>query len=153
MLEECLALRRKLGNPREIAATLSTSRRSDCTRATRRRRARYEEEALGIFRSIGDRVGDGSGSCTSGNLESHVEEDTGARKHFEQSLALAREHRAPGARKRLRAQSGRARAGGGRPAGRAKRFTRSLKVCADAEDRRERNDRSVAARKSRRRRR
>ena len=68
MLTECLAIHRSSAEPARDAATLSTWRPSTCSRVIWRRRASYNEEALGIFRELGDRVGEAIGLLNLGEI-------------------------------------------------------------------------------------
>ena len=95
MLERCLELRRELGNPIEIAATLSTlslarlhTGDTDLARAG-------EEEALAIFREHGDGVGEAIGLLHLGQIGAWLGDVEHAQPRLEASLGLARqlEHR------------------------------------------------------------
>ena len=90
MLERSLVLRRRLGNPVEIAATLSTLssvrlHEGDATQA----RA-FEEEALAIFRTLGDRMGEAIGLGHLGEIDRELADHETARRHFEECLVIAR---------------------------------------------------------------
>jgi predicted ATPase/class 3 adenylate cyclase len=91
MLEACLALRRSIGNPVDIAATLSTLSlvRLQAGDATSARNG--EEEALGIFRQLGDRIGEAIGLLHLGQTFAHVGDDAQARQELERCLAIARD--------------------------------------------------------------
>ena len=118
MLEACLDLRRGLGNPVDIAATLSTLalvrlHEGDADRA----RACDEEAARHLPRARRpDRRGD---RAASPRRDLHATSATmpQARELFRAVPRHRPRHRAPRARRRVRADAGRARAGGGRPAG------------------------------------
>jgi non-specific serine/threonine protein kinase len=91
MLEQCLVLRRGLGEAVDIAATLSTlslvrlhSGDADGARAG-------EEEALQIFRQIGDRTGEAIGLLHLGQICAYVTDDVQARHYVHQCLAISRE--------------------------------------------------------------
>ena len=68
MLETCLALRRGLGNPVDIAATLSTLSLVRLKAGDANGAAVGEREALQIFREIGDRVGEAIGLLHLGQI-------------------------------------------------------------------------------------
>ncbi len=90
MLEKSLVLRRGLGNPLDIAATLSTLswvrlREGDAVQA----RA-CEEEALALFRKLGDRKGEAIGLQHLGEIAREMADHEGACRHFQESLAIAR---------------------------------------------------------------
>ena len=83
-------------DPREIAATLSTLsvlhlREGDAAKARE-----CEEEGLGIFRQLGDKVGEAIGLLHLGEICVQLADDANAREHFEQCLVIAQEHQAPG---------------------------------------------------------
>jgi predicted ATPase/class 3 adenylate cyclase len=89
MLENCLALRRRLGNPFDVAATLSTLSMAllplgdaDGARTT-------EQEALQIFRQIGYRIGEGIGLLHLGQIELDAGHGEAALKYLNDGLALA----------------------------------------------------------------
>lgn len=91
MLEACLAVRRGIGIDIDIAATLSTLaqvrlRLGDATRARS-----GEEEALAIFRKLGDRKGEAIALLHLGEISAYVNEGIDAREFLSQSLVLARE--------------------------------------------------------------
>ena len=136
MLEDCLTLRRRLGNPVEIAATLSTLAQVRLHEGDTNRAQECDEEALGIFRKLGDRIGEAIGVSHLGEIAMYGSEDATARQYFEQCLGIARaiDHR------ELEAECERvlgelALDEGDLPAARA-RFARSLEVCRNAENKR-----------------
>ncbi len=89
MLEQCLALRRGLGNPVEIAATLSTLGLSRLQMGDAAGAAANEREALALFRERGDKVGEGIGLQHLGLCSMAVGDDAGARPDLEAALAIA----------------------------------------------------------------
>ena len=91
MLEPCLGLRRCIGNETDIAATLSALalvrlRLGDAVRARS-----GEEEALAIFRRLGDHLGEAIALLHLGEICAYVGEDGDAQRFLGQSLAFARE--------------------------------------------------------------
>ena len=137
MLEECLALRRGIGNPVDIAATLSTLSLVRLYTGDAISAREGEEEALGIFRELGDRTGEAIGLLHLGQICLHVADDAQARSELEQCLAIAREL----AHCELESECERllgeiALEAADVSAARA-RFGRSLQVCQDAEDKRD----------------
>ena len=90
MLETNLALARRLGNPAEIAATLSTLAvvrlQSNDPLAARE----SELEALQIFESLADPRCQAISHLHLGQVAAHVADDALARSHLERGLALAR---------------------------------------------------------------
>lgn len=90
MLETCLALRRRLGNPVDIAATLSTLALSRLHGGDPAGAAESETEALRMFRELGDRFGEAIGLLHLGQVASALGDDAQARTHLLQGLAVAR---------------------------------------------------------------
>jgi len=136
MLEACLMLRRGLGNPVDIAATLSTLSLVRLYEGDANRAREGEEEALGIFRELGDRIGEAIGLQHIGEICMELADHDNARRHFEQCLDIARSimHR------ELESECERmlgelALDQGDIPAARG-RLMRSLEVCRNAEDKR-----------------
>ena len=136
MLEKSLALRRKLGNPVDIAATLSTLswvrlHEGDATQA----RA-CEEEALALFRKLGDHKGEAIGLQHLGEIEHELDDREGACRHFDESLAIARTIMHVEVEGECERMSGEiALEEGDRTSARA-RFTRALEVADSAGDKR-----------------
>ena len=91
MLETCLALRRGLGSPVDIAATLSTLSLVRLKAGDANGAAVDEREALQIFREIGDRVGEAIGLLHLGQIGLTLGDDAQALSDLEQCLAIARE--------------------------------------------------------------
>ena len=135
MLETCLAIRRGLDNPVEIAATLSTLSLTRLQGGDAAGAAEVEREALELFRGLQDRIGEAIGLSHLALAALHVGDHATARVELEQALALAREvhHR------ELEAETllllGQAAQGGGHPDIAAERFEASLAVCREAADR------------------
>jgi tetratricopeptide (TPR) repeat protein len=90
MLADCLDLRRGLGNPREIAATLSTLALIRLNEGDAAQARQSEEEALSIFRELGDRYGEAIGLQHLGYICAELAELAESSKHHEQCLAIAR---------------------------------------------------------------
>jgi len=91
MLETCLALRRRLGNPVEIAATLSTLSLARLQQGDVVGAGEVEREALGIFRQLGDRFGEAIGLLHLAQIDLRLGNDERALEHLGQGLAIARE--------------------------------------------------------------
>jgi tetratricopeptide (TPR) repeat protein len=136
MLTECLAIRRSLGNKREIAATLSTLSTEYLHQEEVGRARDCEEEALGIFRELGDRMGEGIGLLNLGGIAVQQGDVGGAGLFFEQSLAIAQGMKHQELETECEHSLGdlARRAGDLKTA--AMRFARSLKISRDAEDKR-----------------
>ena len=95
MLLECLELRRRLDDPSDIAATLSTLavtrlKSGDATGALE-----ASTEALPLFRQCEDRVGEAISLLQLGQIEANLGRAAEALKHLNQSLAIAREIKHP----------------------------------------------------------
>jgi tetratricopeptide (TPR) repeat protein len=135
-LERSLVLRRGLRNPTDIAATLSTLSWVRLHEGDAAQARTCEEEALALFRKLGDRSGEAIALQHLGEIDRELADRKGACGHFEESLAIARTimHRdLEGECERMLGEV--ALEEGDFPTARA-RFTRSLEVCSDAEDKR-----------------
>ncbi|MEP7063779.1 MAG: tetratricopeptide repeat protein [Betaproteobacteria bacterium] len=135
-LETCLAVRRVMDSPVDVAATLSTLslvrlRLGDAPRA----RA-SEQEAIEIFRSIEDRVGEAIGLLHLGQIAAHLGEFDDARAHFAQCIALARELKHSEVEGESERMLGEIALETGDAKASHARFIRSLALCRDAGDRR-----------------
>jgi len=90
MLERSLVLRRRIGNPVEIAATLSTLSSVRLHDGDAAQARAFEEEALAIFRTLGDRTGEAIGLQHLGEIDRELADHETARRHFEECLVIAR---------------------------------------------------------------
>lgn len=90
MLSDCLEIRRGLGNPREIAATLSTLALIRLNEGDAAQARHSEEEALSLFCELGDRYGEAIGLQHLGYICAELAEPVESGKHHEQCLAIAR---------------------------------------------------------------
>jgi predicted ATPase/class 3 adenylate cyclase len=136
MLERSLVLRRGLGNPADIAATLSTlswarMREGDAVQA----RA-CEEEALALFRELGDQSGEAIGLQHLGEIGRELADHKSACRHFEESLAIARTIMHGDLEGECERMLGEVALEEGDLLTARARFTRSLEVCSEAEDKR-----------------
>jgi predicted ATPase/class 3 adenylate cyclase len=136
MLETCLTLRRRLGNPVDIAATLSTLSLARLPIGDASGAREGELEALQIFRQLGDRFGEAIGMLHLGQIEMYVGDDTRARSHLEECLAIAREIRNQEVEGECERVLGEIAFEAGDPALARQWFTRSLTVCREAGDKR-----------------
>jgi predicted ATPase/class 3 adenylate cyclase len=89
MLEVCLTLRRRLGNPIDIAATLSTLSLARLQGGDATGALDGEEEALQIFRQCEDLPGQAIGLLHLGQIGVYLGEDAQARDWLRQGLAIA----------------------------------------------------------------
>ena len=136
MLTECLEIRRGLPNKQELAAaltTLATMHLQQCNAANGRA---YEEEALGLFRELGDRIGEGIGLLNLGKIEMQLGDDGRAQPLLDQCLATARAIGHRELESECQRTLGELSLCKGDVDGASVWFERSLKLCRDAEDKR-----------------
>ena len=136
MLEECLALRRGLGNPVQIAATLSTLALSRLQTGDPAGAAQCEHEALAIFREHGDRVGEAIGLLHLGQIAMYERNDELARAELDRALAVAREIKHDEVHGEAELMLGEVALVARQPDAAVACFERSLAVCRDAADKR-----------------
>ncbi len=91
MLEACLALRRGLGNPVDIAATLSTLSLARLQAGDTAGARETEREALQIFRELGDRRGEATGLIHLGQICAHGGDLAQAHTYLGECMTIARE--------------------------------------------------------------
>ncbi|HSQ79823.1 MAG TPA: adenylate/guanylate cyclase domain-containing protein [Casimicrobiaceae bacterium] len=136
MLEQCLALRRGLDKPVDIAATLSTLSLVRLHAGDAESAQAGEEEALGIFRNLGDRIGEAIGLLHLGQIDTYAGDDVQARTHLEQCLAIAREVGHQEIEGECELNLGELALAADDLAGARARFARSLALCREAGDKR-----------------
>ena len=136
MLETCLALRRRLGNPVDIAATLSTLALARLSIGDWASARESESEALEIFRSLTDRFGEAIGRLHLGQIEMYVDDDARAKLHLEACLSLAREIKNQEVEGECERLLGEIAYEAGDLAHARQWLTRSLTVCREAGDKR-----------------
>jgi tetratricopeptide (TPR) repeat protein len=90
MLEECLELRRRLGNPTDIAATLSTLSLARLQGGDAEGAEAGEQEALKIFREVGQKRGEAVGLCHLGQICHRAGKEAEARSYLNEGLELAK---------------------------------------------------------------
>jgi predicted ATPase/class 3 adenylate cyclase len=90
MLENCLTLRRRLANPVDIAATLSTLSLARLRAGDAVGAGEGEREALQIFRELGDARGEAISLLHLSQICSYVGDDEQARTHLEKCLSVVR---------------------------------------------------------------
>lgn len=93
MLETCLELRRAEGSQVDIAATLSTLSMTRLQAGDASGAAANESEALQIFRSLEDRIGEAIGLLHLGQIGFYQGDHETARSCLEQCLAIAHDIR------------------------------------------------------------
>lgn len=135
MLETCLALRRELGNPENIAATLSTLALARFGRGDAQGARENEEEALALFRQIGHATGEVAGLLHLGQFHHYLGEDEAARTHLDQALGLARSTRFLEAEAECELMLGKIEFRRADLAAAARRFERALTISQESADR------------------
>jgi len=91
VLEECLELRRRLGNVRDVAATLSSLALYRLSTDDAVAAAESEREALRLFQELGDRTGETIGRLHLGQIAFYQGNADEARAEVERALKIARE--------------------------------------------------------------
>lgn len=89
LLTDCLTLRRQLGHPVEVAATLSTRALARLQAGDTEGALADEGEALALFTAAGDRVGMAIGRLHLGQFQRALGCSDAARSHFGAALELA----------------------------------------------------------------
>ena len=136
MLGDCLALRRKLDNSFDLAATLST-RSVVLLHAGQAAEARKDEgEAVDLFRRLEHRVGEAMGLLHLGQIDAYVGNDEDARRYFEQGIAVARDIGFAEVEGECELMLGQLELGAGSLDGAVARFERSQEICRESEDKR-----------------
>lgn len=136
MLEICLGLRRRLGNPVDIAATLSTLSLARLQAGDAEGAAAAEQEALNIFREASDRLGEAIGLLHLGQIALVEGDDAQARQHLAACLVIAREIKNQEIEGACQLVQGEVAFAGGQAAEARLWCTRSLTVCREAGDKR-----------------
>ena len=136
MLETCLELRRKLGNPVDIASTLSTLSPARLHGGDTSGASAAEHEALQLFRQVGHRIGEMVGLVHLGQIEVHAGNDELAREHLEKGLTIARAIKHQEGEGAAELALGEAAFESGDQPRAYVRFQRSLTVCQAAGDKR-----------------
>jgi predicted ATPase/class 3 adenylate cyclase len=137
MLEQCLALRRGLGKPVDIAATLSTLSLVRLHAGDADGARKGEDEAVQLFRQLGDRIGEAIGLLHLGQIFTHAGDYAQARSHVVQCLAIARDVRHLEIEGECERMLGELALEAGDVPGAYARFERALRICREAEDKRD----------------
>ena len=95
MFETSLAIRRELGDPVAIAATLSSLSMARLQAGDASGARKDGVEAIEIFRRLGDRVGEAIGFSNLGQIALYETDYDGARTHLNAGLLLARKLEIP----------------------------------------------------------
>jgi predicted ATPase/class 3 adenylate cyclase len=136
LFEDCLALRRKLGDQVAIASTLSTLALARLQAGDAERALHSEREALEIFRGLGERRGEAVSLLHLGQIATFLADDEQARADLDGGLRIAREiesREIEGAGELL---LGIIEFEAGRPRDARRYLDRSLCICREAGDRR-----------------
>ncbi len=134
MLNECLAIRRALGAPKDTAPTLSTLSTLHLRQGDVAQARVCEEEALALYRAQGDRFGEAVGLFNLGEIAVRQADDASARRLFEQGLLIARSIRDAELEGECERNLGELALVAGDLDGARRRFACSLKICQQAED-------------------
>jgi tetratricopeptide (TPR) repeat protein len=136
MLDECLAIRRTLGDRLETAGTLSTLTTLYVEMGSLAKAREYQEESLAMFRELGNPVGEAIGLQNLGEISLRQGDPTGARDLFEQCLTIARRVKHQELESECERSLGEIALGAGEAQAAQACFERSLVICKEAEDRR-----------------
>jgi len=136
MLLDCLALRRGLANPADIAATLSTLAVTKLSSGDASGALAASTEALELFRQCGDRPSEAIALLQLGQVEAYQGRHAEALQHLSQSLAIAREIKHPETEGEAELVLGELALSADDPGTAEQDFARSLAVCEAAGDRR-----------------
>ncbi len=136
MLETCLVLRRRLGNPVEIAATLSTLSLARLQAGDAKGASEGEREALEIFRSLGERLGEAIGLLHLGQIAVYTGDEALAQSSLSDCLRIAQGIKNREIEGEAELTLGRCALESGRVDDARRNLDRSLAVCREAGDRR-----------------
>jgi predicted ATPase/class 3 adenylate cyclase len=136
MLEQCLALRRELGDGTDIAATLSTLGLSRLLSGDPDAADAAEHEALDLFVKVASHYGQAIGQLHLAQIDAYRGHAAAAREHLTQCLALARELGHQEIEGECERVAGQLAFETGDFAEAQRRLKRALQICRDAGDRR-----------------
>jgi predicted ATPase/class 3 adenylate cyclase len=136
LFETCLVLRRRLGNPVDIAAALSTLSLARLQGGDAAGAEADETEALALFRESGDRRGEAIGLLHLGQIRMYTEDYPAARDFLEQGLAVSQALHHQETEAEFQLLLGALALCTGDTAGAELWLKRSLTVCREAADRR-----------------
>jgi len=136
MLESCLVLRRRLGNPLDIASTLSTLSMARLPVGDTDGARAAEQEALGIFRELGDLENQAIGLQHLGQIEQYGGHRAESLKYLQECLTLACSIKHQELEGDCERQLGELAYEGGDFAKASRHVKRSLTICRDAGDKR-----------------
>ncbi|HUP07642.1 MAG TPA: tetratricopeptide repeat protein [Caldimonas sp.] len=136
MLEKCLELRRRLGNPLDIASTLSTLSMARLPVGDTDGARAAEQEALGIFRELGDLENQAIGLQHLGQIEQYGGHREESLRYLQECLALACSIKHQELEGDCERQLGELAYEAGDLADAIRHVKRSLTICRDAGDKR-----------------
>ena len=136
MLQECVDIRRRLDNPREVAASLAILAGIHLTEGDAAKARQDAEEALAIFRQLKEPIGEGIGLHHLGEICVHLNDNASAKAYLEQGLAIAKSLKHQELESDCERGLGDLALHAGDLAAAAARFARSEKICRDAGDKR-----------------
>ncbi len=134
MLEASMAIRRELGDQENIAATLSTLSMARLEAGDAKGAGRDGNEAIEIFRQLGDRFGELVGHCNMGLIALFEADLERARDQLSEGLALACELESPEIEGECELLLGEVDLERGDPKSAGEHFLRSLNVCRGGAD-------------------
>jgi tetratricopeptide (TPR) repeat protein len=135
-LGTCLELRRRLGKPLEVAATLSTMSVAQLQSGHADTAAACEQEALTLFRANGNPLGEAIGLLHLGEVGVFLGDHEASRASLQESLRIAQHIKNREVEGEAELKLGECAFDGGDMAQAAQHFSRSLAVCTEAGDRR-----------------
>ena len=136
LLQECLALRRRLSNEVDVAATLSTLAVTNLSSGDLDGALAAATEAVQLFRRCGYRNGEAISLLQLGQIEAYQGRTAEALQHLQEALALAREIKHPETEGEAELALGELQYSAGCFDDAQQDFERSLAVCQAAGDRR-----------------
>ncbi len=136
MFEACLELRRRLGNPVDIAATLSTLALARLQAGDIGGAEQSELEALRIFREVGDKLGEAICLLHLGQICQRSGKDVEAHDRLQEGLAVAEQIQNKEVEAECQLVLGELAYDAGLVPESESRFKRSLIVCREAADKR-----------------
>jgi len=136
MFEACLEIRRELGKPVDIAATLSTLSLARLRGGDTEGAEQGEQEALKIFRSLGHRYGEAIGLLHLGQICHRADKDDEARGYLQQCLTVAQQIKNKEVEAECYLMLGEIAFDAGQFADAENLFKRSFTICREAADKR-----------------
>jgi predicted ATPase/class 3 adenylate cyclase len=136
MLDECLALRRKIDAQFDIAATLSTRSLVKLHTGRAAEARKDESEAVVIFRQLEHKTGEVTALLHLGQIEAYAGNGADARRYLEQTISAARTIGYAEVEGEGELTLGQLELTLGNLEGAVTRFERSQEVCVEAEDKR-----------------